>query len=146
MSTHSTARLLRLAGALLLEGQGSYFLIGNTKEPCDWPTVGFERPTEGDPAALRVRRLEPLGNQPSLGPTTLSIQINEQPIESIAGTLANRLLIRRNSSFSERLWRIVIGASDENPSGLPANSDVTWLIAMPEQVWEIVRDTALKCL
>lgn len=146
MSTPSTARLSRLAGALLLAGHGSWFLIGNTKEPCDWAAVGFERPAEGDPAALRVRRLQPLGNQPSLGSATLSIQINGQPFESIAETLADRLLIRRNSSFSERLWRIVTGASDEHPTALPADADVTWLIAMPERVWEIVRDTALKCL
>jgi len=144
-----TARLSRLAGALLLAGNGSWFLIGNTKEPCDWPAVGFERPAEGDPATLRVRRLKPIAEQPSpvlaaISPAALSVHINGHPIESIAELLADRLLIRRNASFSERLWRIVTGDSDEHPTAPP--TDITWLIAMPERVWEIVRDTALKCL
>jgi hypothetical protein len=142
----TTARLSRLAGALLLAGNGFYFLIGNTKEPCDWATIGFEQPAEGDAATLRVRRLIPTADEPSLGPAALSVLINGQPVETIAERLADRLLIRRNASFSERLWRIVTGASDEHPTALPAEADVTWLIAMPERVWEIVRDTALKCL
>jgi hypothetical protein len=145
-ATPATARLSRLAGALLLAGDGSWFLIGNTKEPCDWAAVGFERPAEGDAATLRVRRLIPVSDEPSLEPAALSIHINGQPIETIAQLLADRLLIRRNASFSERLWRIVIGASDEHPTAPPADVDVTWLISMPERVWEIVRDTALKCL
>lgn len=145
-STPPPARLQRLAGALLLMCEGQYFLIGNTKEPCDWKAVGFERPPEGDAVTLRVRRLQPLGNDPALDTTPLTIEPDGRSPEHIAAMLADRLLIVRNASFSERLWRIVTGASDESPVAAADGEDVTWLLAMPERVWEIVREAALKCM
>jgi hypothetical protein len=142
----STAELSRLAGALLLSGDGAFFLIGNTKEPCDWAAAGFERPAEGAAATLRVRRLESLRTVAATGPDCLSVRMNGHSMESIAEILANRLLIHRNASFSERLWRILTGASEENPITPSVERDVSWLLAMPERVWEIVREAALKCL
>lgn len=145
-STSHTAKLSRLAGALLLVGEEEYFLIGNTKEPCDWSAVGFEPPAEGDAATLRVRRLMPLREIPTPATPCLIVQQNAQSLDSIAHTLANRLLILRNASFSERLWRIVTGATDESPTEAANGEDVTWLLTMPDRVWEIVREAALKCL
>ena len=42
------ARVGRLAGALLAETEGRYFLVGNTKEPCDFRALGVEPPPEID--------------------------------------------------------------------------------------------------
>jgi hypothetical protein len=42
------ARVGRLAGAILAETEGRYFLIGNTKEPCDFRSEGFEQPAAID--------------------------------------------------------------------------------------------------
>jgi hypothetical protein len=143
------AHLSRLAGALLLAGDGEYFLIGNTKEPCDWTAAGFEPPVDGDATTLRVRCLKALGNVAQTAPDAFWIQLDEgssESIETVAEILANRLLIRRNASFSERLWRIVTGAADVCPIDSSTGTDLSWLMIMPEHVWEIVRETALKCL
>ena len=45
------ARVARLAGAVLVDGGGDYFLVGNTKRPCDWASAGFEPPREIDALA-----------------------------------------------------------------------------------------------
>ena len=42
------ARVGRLAGAILAESHGHYFLVGNTKAPCDWRKAGFEPPADID--------------------------------------------------------------------------------------------------
>ncbi len=141
-----TATLSRLAGAMLLAGYNEFYLIGNTKEPCDWAAVGFAKPSEGDAATLRVRRLQPLQQAPATNSPCGYVVASDQSIEAIAEILASRLLIVRNASFSERLWRIVTGASDENPVVADTTPDVSWLVAMPDTVWEIVREAALKCL
>lgn len=34
----------RLAGAILAETEGQFFLVGNPKVPCDFTAVGFDPP------------------------------------------------------------------------------------------------------
>ena len=51
------ARVGRIAGALLAETGGRYYLVGNPKVPCDWQAHGFEPPGELD---ARVRPVVPL--------------------------------------------------------------------------------------
>jgi hypothetical protein len=137
-------KVSRLAGAILLDSSGEYFLIGNTKEPFDWQKAGFAAPQEVDAV-----------NQPFI-PLTSNREIQIEPLHltitsetsgaELAKILANRFLIRRNASVSERLWRVVTGESDE--SGPPAAQPIeaTWLVTMPERIWDVVRDTVLKCL
>ncbi len=143
---NKTAILSRLAGAMLLARGGEFYLVGNTKEPCDWAGIGFSKPEEGDAATLRVRRLHLLRDDPNVGNPCAFVAVAGQPLELIADVLARRLLIVRNASFSERLWRIVTGASDESSVPAEETPDVSWLLAMPDPVWEIVREAALKCL
>ena len=42
------ARAGRIAGAIVAETGANYFLVGNTKVPCDWASLGFEAPAEID--------------------------------------------------------------------------------------------------
>lgn len=140
-----TASITRLAGAILLEKDGEYFLIGNTKQPCDWQQAGFEKPAEVDAVKQAFIRLTPVGAVTSEG-QILTVETNGYNAEALAQILANRILIRRNGSVSERLWRIVTGENDETGPSTTQPINVTWLIAMPERIWEIVRDAALKCL
>lgn len=140
------ATLSRLAGAMLLAHGGEFYLIGNTKEPCDWTAVGFSKPEEGEAATLRVRRLHPLQQTPATNSPCGFVFAKDRSLEAIAELLASRLLIVRNASFSERLWRIVTGVSDESPVPAESALDVSWLLAMPDRVWEIVREAALKCI
>jgi hypothetical protein len=134
------ARIGRLAGAILAECDGSYFLIGNTKEPCDWEQKGFKAPAEVDAKKTPVLALEAVASDISLGPSHLVVHMSdEQSGEEMAGVYAERFLIVRNASVSDRLWNLVVG-EDGN-----AEVEATWLLNMPDAVWQIVRDTVLKC-
>jgi hypothetical protein len=136
-----TGRVSRLAGAILLEADGQQYLIGNTKEPCDWAASRFESPAQIDAVRQPWIRLE--GEGPGIQPA-LVFTSDAVDAPAIAQMLASRFLIRRNGSVSERLWRIVTGQDDE--TGSVNARDATWLLSMPDRIWEIVREAALKCL
>lgn len=140
-----TAHISRIAGAILLEDKDQFFLVGNTKTPCDWQAEGFESPTEIDAVKQPVLQLIANGNKKSTDPVLIA-STTEISTETLAQTFADRFLIRRNGSVSDRLWRIVTGENDDSaaPAKFPIQAD--WLVTMPSSVWEIVRDTALKCL
>jgi hypothetical protein len=136
------ARVSRLAGAILAETQGECFLIGNLKEPCDFATTGFEPPTEVDAMKRPYIRLT-VKHEILVACPFLSIDLEG---ESLARLLAERLVIQRNGSVSERLWRLVMDPSgqDEPPKTQSVNG--AWLAAMPAEIWQIVRDAVLRCL
>ena len=127
------ARIARLAGALLAESNKQFFLVGDFKEPCDLTAAGFE-PCEIDVSKRRWTRLNPT--------RTIYLSLPQLTLdgegEQLAELLAERLLIERNGSVSERLWRVVL-------SGATEVVDARWLAAVPAHVWGIVRDTVLKC-
>ncbi|WP_394835053.1 precorrin-3B C(17)-methyltransferase [Pendulispora rubella] len=142
------ARVTRLSGALLAESNGEYFLIGNTKSPCDWAAAGFEHPGELDPLKHPYIRLSPLRPPPPLGEGrgggALTMNLEGEPL---AQALAQRFLIERNGSVSERLWRLVLHRGDADAEGIPdADIDARWLGEIPAPLWQIVRDTVLRCL
>ncbi len=126
------ARVGRLAGALLAESGGQYFLIGNTKEPCDFVAAGFEPP--GEPVDALVRPWVRLGatREIALRAPVLAVELEG---EALAARLAESFLIERNGSVSERLWQIVSAAGE----------DARWLGVVPPSIWRIVRDAVLKC-
>jgi hypothetical protein len=131
----------RLAGALLVDSAGEFFLVGNLKEPCDFNAAGFEEPSEIDATKEAYIRLTAQNDIIGSG-TCLAIDLEG---EALAKLLAERLIIARNGSVSERLWRLII-----DPSGQEDVSDgpihVGWLAEMPSEIWQIVRDTVLRCL
>ena len=119
------ARVGRIAGSLLVETAGHWFLVGNPKEPCDL--------IEGNLEAPYVRALSVDGFE--LNGTWLVVDGEGEPL---ARELAHRLVIERNGSVSERLWRLVT-------DGKEGEVDARWLTAMPLRVWQVVRDTVLRC-
>ena len=137
------ARVGRLAGALLAEASGAYFLVGNPKVPCDWRAVGFEPPGELD---ARVRPVVPLvliaGAAPPLGAPQLILELDAEPLTRL---LVDAFVIPRTGSVSERLWRLVIGESDERDAPIPDVISARWLAETPPHIWTIVRDTVLRC-
>ncbi len=138
------ARVGRLAGALLVETSGDYFLVGNTKQPCDWNGAGFEKPSV-DPSAAPFVKLAPL-RAIDLGAPQLAIALEGEPL---VHALVQRFLVERNGSVSERLWRLVVhrGATDdEEIDDPPAVVDADWLAEIPAPFWKIVRDTVLRCI
>jgi len=137
-------RVGRLAGGLLLEtqlgGQSAWFLVGDTKVPCDWQAAGFAPPPVRDVIRERYVQLEVRG-APALTGTTLSIAL--EGVEA-ARALGERLTVSRNGSVSERLWALIVGEEEiEAPSGRTIPG--TWLCETPAAVWNVVREAVLKC-
>ncbi len=136
------ARVGRLAGALLAETGDEFFLIGNTKEPCDFEAAGFESPGEIDALERRYIRLAPR-RAVELAAPYLRLDLEG---EALARLLAERLLIERNASVSDRLWRLLIDPSGQEELSEDEAVNVRWLAEIPAPIWEIVRDTVLRCL
>lgn len=128
-----TARVGRLAGAILLESGGEFFLIGNPKEPCDWAKAGFVEPPEID---ARARPFIPLAaiRAVQIAPPCLRIEY----AAGLAELIASRFVIARNGSVSDRLWRLIVKDNRDE-------IDTTWLARIPDEIWAIVRDAVLKC-
>ncbi len=136
------ARIGRLAGAILAESKGRWFLIGNTKEPCDFRSQGFEPPAEIDAVKQAYIRLS-LTGAVRIDPPCLMLALEG---EELAQLLARRFLIERNGSVSDRLWRLVIGVDEEDEVLEEDEIDAQWLAEIPDRVWDLVRDTVLRCL
>jgi hypothetical protein len=128
-----------------VETEGQYFLVGNTKEPCDFAAAGFEPPPEIDALKRPYIKLSAAGRAPSPRPAPpwLSLSIEG---EALARLLSERFLIERNGSVSDRLWRIVVSPDGrERRQDSDNDIDARWLCEVPAQVWQIVRDTVLRC-
>jgi hypothetical protein len=136
------ARVGRLAGAILAETGGEFFLVGNTKEPCDFEAAGFESPGEIDALEHSYIRLAPR-RAVELAAPYLRLELEGEPL---AALLAERLLIERNASVSDRLWQLLIDPSGQEEVPEDEAVDARWLAEIPAPIWGIVRDTVLRCL
>ena len=133
------SRVGRLGGALLAETGDACYLVGNLKRPCDFAAAGFE-PAEVDALARPWIRLGRSGPLAVPGPWLL-LGVEG---EALPRLLADRMLIERNGSVSDRLWRLVL---DEDPDAeVTGEVDARWLGEMPAHVWRIVREAVLRCL
>jgi hypothetical protein len=103
------ARIGRWMGAIVVEAGGEQLMVGNPKEPCT-----FTPPV----------------------PLSSVLEVDDRDLHELADILNARLVIQRNQSVSERLWRIVTHEGATRAQ---------WLIDVPAHVWEIVRDTVLRC-
>ncbi len=129
------ARVGRLAGSLLVQSQGQFWLVGDLKEPCDFAAAGFERPPVLPGRETRFVMLTPLRPVFWSGPT-VAVDVEG---EALASLLYERLVIERNGSVSDRLWRLVVGGDERG------ETDGRWLGLLPDCVWRVVRESVLKC-
>jgi hypothetical protein len=140
-------RVSRLGGALLLASADHYFLVGDLKRPCDFAAAGFVAPAAAsDPLARPFVALERTEDPVNvLGPW---LHLGDQCSgEAMAQLLSERLVITRNGSVSDRLWRLIL-SPDPEADDMPAATaviDARWLAEMPGPLWQIVRDAVLKC-
>jgi len=149
------ARVGRLAGALLAETAGMYYLIGNPKVPCNWRASGFEPPGELDatvrPVVQLVLHREPTASSPAAAPEPARPALGAPQLvletegDALPRLLAEIFVIPRTGSVSERLWRLVIGETDEDDTPPPDIIPARWLGELPPAIWQIVRDTVLRC-
>jgi hypothetical protein len=149
------AKVGRLAGALLAQTQGRYFLVGNPRRPCDWAAAGFVAPGELDALARPFVELElDALEAPRVDGPFLRIGLEGEPL---LRRLTYMFVIERN--VSDRLWRLVLHDDlHDDPQGDPSADldragpdvdaviDARWLGELPPSVWRIVRDSVLKCL
>jgi len=136
--TKVLSKVTRLAGAILAETNGEYYLVGELKEPCEFSKYGFEQPLEFDPNnPIKYKKLKITGDV--LVDEGEYLEMETQG-ESLAELLFKRFVILRNCSVSDRLWRVV--TVNKNGDG---KVDSRWLEQMPDDVWEIVRENILKC-
>jgi hypothetical protein len=137
------SRAGRLGGAILAETGTEYFLVGNLKRPCDFPAAGFETPaTEVDALARPYVRLARCGPLAVSGPW-LSLGLEG---DALPRALAERLLIERNGSVSDRLWRLILSPDPDAEVPAEAVIDARWLGEMPGHLWRIVRESVLRCV
>ena len=133
------AIIQRLCGSIIATSNGEYFMIGDTKEPCDFENYGFVPPAERDAKEIPYIKLQTQGPV-SLGGSGLYWDIEG---EALCEKLAETFLIKRNGSVSERLWGLVLETTEESHS--EEALDGSWLANTPDEVWEIVRDSVLRC-
>ncbi len=136
------ARVGRLGGAMLAETQGEYFLVGNLKEPCKFESHGLESPGELDAIKHPYIRLSATREVEMVGPHLL---LNCEG-EALPRLLAKRLLIERNASVSDRLWHLIINPDGDEDTLASNEIKCQWLVEMPTEIWQIVRDSVLRCL
>ncbi len=135
------ARVGRLAGAILAETGGAFYLVGNPKVPCDFPASGFEPPPEIDALVRPFIRLSPV-RAIELASPVLALEVEG---EALPRLLADALVIERTGSVSERLWRLVIGQTEDDDGPSPDVVPARWLGEVPPAIWNVVRDTVLRC-
>jgi len=103
------ARMGRWMGAIVVEARGVQRLVGEPKEPCT-----FAPPV----------------------PLSSALEVEAGDVDALAALVTARLVIARNGSVSERLWRLCTA---------DGNARAQWLVDVPAHVWEIVRDSVMRC-
>jgi hypothetical protein len=139
-------RVARLGGALLLDSDGRHFLVGDLKRPCDFAAAGFVSPGPIDAMTRPFVALERTESSRVVAGPWLDLG-HHATGEALAQILSSRLVITRNGSVSDRLWRLIL-SPDPEADEIPLESaviDARWLAEMPGPLWQIVRDTVLKC-
>ena len=138
-------RVARLAGAILAASRGELYLVGNPKQPCDFAACGLQPPDAIDARARPFIPLHALGpvRDELLAPPLLVLPLEGR---ALAELCAQRLLIERTGSVSERLWRLVMGVPEEELEPAPDSVvEARWLAELPGPIWQIVRDSVLRC-
>lgn len=135
------ARVGRLAGGILAETEGKFYLVGNTKVPCDWGQAGFAPPEEINALARPCILLVPC--RPVQ--VELPYLVVEVEGEALPQLLIEVFLIHRTGSISERLWQLVTGQRDEDTTSAAGVLQARWLGEIPMSVWHVVRDAVLRC-
>lgn len=132
------AQVGRLAGSIIAITGEDYYLVGDSKGPCDFTQFGFAQPV------LRQVLHEPYVLLQKIGEVRLEADRLFMSLEgeSLAQLLVDVFMIMRNGSISERLWRLCLSHCQQNAEGL---WDADWLKNTPSGIWDIVRDVVLRC-
>ena len=133
------AKAGRLAGSILMESENEYYIVGDIKEPCKWEERGFADPGERNVLEEPWLRLSRNSNDVKWDDDATLVFSGEG--SRFAEKLVDSFMIFRNGSISERLWGLVTESSEQEENMVNAQ----WLIDTPDDIWEIVRDSVLRC-
>ena len=131
------AKLGLLHGSFLLETEGRFFQIGDTKEPADYNNAGFEKP-DFDPMESHYVELK-INGSPEINEPYL--QFSDEG-EELCEKIYEKLVIKRNASTSVRMWYLFFDAEEYNGQRV---IDLQWLLDIPNEIWEIVQDEVWSC-
>jgi hypothetical protein len=137
----------RYCGSIVLVGDAQAFVVGYPKIPGSFVEIGWENPAEIEawtgffqPLCMAAQGTINVATEPL---SRLRFAYDGE-LAALAEIVVQRLIIARNGSVSERLWNLCLAAKvDRMAQGAP--QDDTWLIAVPERIWQIVREDVLKC-
>lgn len=135
------SRVGRLAGAIVVETGDEVYLVGNPKVPCEWARHGLEPPREIDAVARPFVRMVRRGAF-AVAPPLLELETEG---EALARLLSEIFVIERTGSVSDRLWRLVIGQTEEDDQSPPEIIAARWLAEIPRPLWHVVRGAVLRC-
>ncbi len=128
----------RFYGSILAHTGSEVFLIGDLKQPAEFERYGLETPAERNVLQQPYIKLVQRAGFQLEGERWWI----DQEGEKLAQILVDSFLIFRNGSVSERLWRLVKAQSTVKDDG---RLDASWLAHMPPGIWDIVRDSVLRC-
>lgn len=131
--------LYRLAGSILIKSKNQFYLLGNLKEPCNLNQYGFEQ-VDFDALQIPYLKLNIYDESKTIffrDPIFILSNSELRDIEAILQNLSDKLLIKRNGSVSERLWNLL--------KNYQKDKNISWIIDIPQEIWDIVRDNVLKC-
>lgn len=135
-------RFGRLAGAILLDYNSDFFLIGHTKEPCDFAQHGFEAIDSDRDQEAKIEKLSRKeGTELSWDEDSIIFTVADASCEEVLTKLSDIFLIRRNNMVSERIWGLF---AEELPTDTKQHSG-QWMMESPAVIWDIVRDSVLRC-
>ena len=139
------ALVSRLGGSLLVKSSSRYFIVGELKRPVDWSAEGYQPPAHlsagQEDDCQRLPWFEVSGC-PAPGHEVCISLGGAHDSHTLCDELHKRLTIRRNGSVSERLWDLVM---DHSRSTAEGHIDGTWLVDTPMAVWDMVRESMLRC-
>ncbi len=131
----------RLGGAILAKTGEDYFLVGDLKEPLVFEEFGFVTPEVLSGKETPFIKLQCQNNRNVSLPASECLAMALEG-EELARKLVKSFMIFRNGSISERLWRLVTETSKTGKDGMIT---AHWLGETPDEVWDAVRDSVLRC-
>ncbi|MCM8531007.1 MAG: hypothetical protein NE330_07600 [Lentisphaeraceae bacterium] len=132
------SKLGLIHGAFLFETEGRYFQVGDTKEPANYESAGFEKPVDFDPMESHFTELTITG-KPEIKEPYLTFKDEG---EELCEKIYQRLVIGRNASTSTRMWYLFFDADEYSGQRV---IDIQWLLDIPAEIWEIIQDEVWSC-
>lgn len=130
----------RLGGGILFKIREKFYIVGRLKVPTRFEDYGFADPGDYGGRYFELKIIDSALIQKNDFEFGMILRNEIHPRE-----IYDKFLIQRNSSVSERILEYVRKESGKFSLNETEYSDISWLGAMPTDVWSLVRGVILKC-